>query len=248
MATTFKDMIGMTAAYMQRDPSTFSYSYSSSTYDLLKLSINGARRWAELERDFEMCRAQTQLSIPLATGADISGMTALDGVTPVPVKKLIKAFLPIPGSTGTAGQFPIDVMTRDAHVQRVQRSYDTTTSINNAKNRHPTLVPYFAVVRMADTIYLTPPDTTTFGGVDPVLVQFDVTRFLPDYVNLTDTDFFMTYCTQWLIMQTCHQLNFFLKDDQRIPVNKDVLAQHWHAVIAWDSNLVASSSSDADLG
>ena len=242
---TFAQIKMQVAAYMQRSPASFVHLYAPSSVDLLSLAVNQARKWMELERNFELSRVQTELSISLANGSDISGMTLLDGVTAVSVKSIAKAFLPIAGTTD--GWFPIEVMSRDKHLERLQRYYDQVTDLTTVNGAQTSLVPYFAVVRTGDLLYLTPNDTAVYGNVDPIDVRFDVFKWLPDYSTDGSTDFLLTHCETFMLLRSAYQLNFFLKDDQRINISNAVMEKEWHSVVAWDSNLVVNSSSDANL-
>jgi hypothetical protein len=234
-------MKAMVAAYMQRDAATFTVG----TTDLLSAAINGARKWAELERNFELNRVQAQLSVSLQNGSDISNMKLLDGSTAVDAKSLIKGFLPMPDNAN--GWFPIDVIMRDKHIEQVQRHYETVTNLATVTQRQPSLVPFFRIVRLGNTVYLTPADTSALGGSDPITVRFDIIKFLPDYSADADTDFLLQRCENFMLLRSAYQLNFFLKDDQRINISEAVLNSAWHSVVVWDSTLVTSNSADADL-
>lgn len=239
---TFAEIKVAVAAYMQRDASTFVVGGT----DLLTLAINGARKWAERERNFEQNRVQCQLAISLTDGTAMSGMVLLDGTTPVSIKSLIKGFLPILDATNA--WFPIDVISREKHLERVARHYETVTNITNVSKRYPEMVAFFSVVRLADTLYLTPNDATVFNNADPVTVRFDAYKWLPDYTGTgTETDFLLTHAYDFMLLESVHKLNFYLKDDQRVPVSQAVLESQWHSVIAWDSNLVAADAADAML-
>lgn len=242
---TFAEMKAQVAAYMQRSPTSFVHTYGSTTVDLLGKAVNQARKWMELERNFEMCRVQCELDVDLENGTDIGDMTLLDGVTAVSVKALAKAFLPITDST--EGWFPIDIITREKHVERVARYYSKVTNLADVSKTYTELVPYFAVVRMGDLIYLTPADTTVLNNLDPVTVRFDAYKWLADYSADGDTDFLLTHCETYMLLRSAYQLNFFLKDDQRINISNAVMDKEWHSVVAWDSNLVVCDTSDANL-
>ncbi len=238
---TFAAFRALVAAYMQRSESSFVVGSTNS----LEHAINMARKWAEREHNFVRNRLQSQLTINIANGTDISGMVlASDGVTSVSVKALHKAFFPFDDGSGT---FPVDIVSRAKHLERVQRHYEGAHSISTTTQQAVTPISYFNVVRLGDLLYVAPGDASSLGGGTTVVVTFDITKWLDDYSDDADTDFFLDECRDWLLLRTMWQLNFFLKEDVRVPVSQHLLNSAWHAVIAWDSNLVFDSAEDADL-
>jgi hypothetical protein len=243
----FGQMRAAIASYMQRSLASFSQTHEDgTTVDLLSLVINAARKNAELTRNFELNRVQAQLIVDLQNGAHIDNMTLLDGVTAVRCKSVAKAFLPIADSNGD-GYFPIDVMNREKHLERVARFYSQTTQLGDVTQRYTHRVPYFAIVRIGDVLYLTPNDATRLNNADPITVRFDIYQWLPDYTVAADTDFLIQHCWNWMLLRSVYQLNFFLKDDLRIPLSDKVMEREWQTIVAWDSNLVVANSTDADL-
>ena len=239
---TFAEMKTMVAAYMQRDATTFTVN----AVDLLGKAVNQARKWAEMERSFELNRVQTQLAISLQNGTDISGMVlASDGTTPVTVKSIIKGFLALPDAATAV--FPIDVITRDKHLERVERHYDRVNNLTDLPKGTPNFVGYMAVVRLGNLLYLAPNDSTLYNNATSVTVKFDSYKFLADYSADGDTDFFLTTCENFMLLRSCYQLNFFLKDDQRVPISAAVMESAWNAVVRWDANLVEADCADANL-
>ena len=228
---------------MQRDEAVFELG----TVDLLTRAINQARRWAERKRNFELCRVQTKLTaVNLQDGASLStAVLASDGVTTVNIKSIAKAFLPF--SNGS-GMFPVDVISRDAHVRRLQKRYENIQAADPTTRVPPipSTVSYFTVVRTADKLYVTPADATVFGATT-VDVYLDAFKWLPEYMCDADTDFFLDYCEDWLLFRSVYQLNMMLKEDVRVPISREALVEAWQSVIEWDTNLVQNYMEDANL-
>lgn len=237
----FGDFKTMVAAYMQRDTTAFVIG----TSDLLALAINMSRRETERRRDFEMSKVQARLSVNIASGASLANaVLASDGITAVVVKTVHKAFLPI--SDGS-GYFPVQVISRAKHNQQLERYYDQVQKLEDAATQVGMPVDYFALVRMANDVYLIPSDTTAYSGSTSITVLLDIVKWLPDYTANGDTDFLLEYCTSYMLLQTVYILNPMLKEDVRVPITERQLDRAWHSVIAWDSNLVLNSAEDAAL-
>lgn len=234
---TFRTLV---ASYMQRDESTFIYS----GMNLLTHAANMARRWAERQRNFELCRTTAQVTnVHYTNGALLTTATLKGTATAVLVKAVEKAFLPF--SDGS-GEFPIDVITRAKHVEKIQRYYQkqaTTTPEDSDPTNYSST---FALVRHGDLIYITPSDSTALGSAT-ITVYLDIVKWLPEYSGDSDTDFFLDYCSDFMLLRTVHMLNFLIKEDLRMPVSKDEMAVAWQSVIAWDSSMIMNSAEDASL-
>jgi len=237
---TLAEFRSCVAAYMQRDETTFTYGGTN----LLTQAANMARRWAERKRNFEMSKCTAQItSVHYTNGALLSAMVLKGTATSVAAKTLNKAFLPF---TDGSGEFPIDIITREKHVERIERHYEQYITRNPRETAPSTMVAYFAVVRHGDYVYICPADSTALGG-ETLTVYFDIVRWLPDYSANGDTDFLLTYCSDFMLVQTVYMLNFMIKEDQRIPISNNLRADMWQSVVEWDSSMIMNSAEDASL-
>lgn len=234
---TFRSLV---AAYMQRDETTFTYG----ALNLLTQAANMARRWAECQRNFELCRCQAQVAnVHYQNGAQLSAATLKGTATSVLVKSIEKGFLPF--SSG-GGEFPIEVITRAKHIERVQRYYERQVNTAPVDLAATNVTSYFSLVRHGDLIYLTPSDSENLGSTT-ITVYLDIVKWLPEYSGDSDTDFFLDYCSHFMLLRTVHMLNFLIKEDQRMPVSEKEMATAWQSVIAWDSSMIMNSAEDASL-
>lgn len=241
-AMTFGDFKKVVAGYMQRSAAVF----APSTVDLLGHAINAARKSAELKMNFELAKARGQLSVNLTTGAALSSMVYEGTATTLPVKALLKAFLPLVTSENTF--FPIEIISRDKHVERVQRYYaGQITEIDGNQQITESLTTKYQLVRFGENVYLSPADSDSYNGSSSVTVKFDVIRWLSDYSADVDTDFLLEHCNSWMLFQTLWQLNLYLKEDQRVPVNERAMEVLWNDVVNWNSTLLHNSAEDANL-
>lgn len=230
------------AAYMNRTEASFIIG----GVDTLKRAVNKARKWAEQRRNFEYNRLSVKIpSVSLTTGGALStAVDNADGTTPVLVKLIERAFL----SLSSGDTVPIEVTSRNYHIRRLQRRYDDLQStINVAPARSTVMYQGFSLVQQGQTIYVNPPNSVQFGGSTTIPVFLDVVRWRPDYSGDTDTDFFLDHCTEFILYRSIYQLNLHLKEDQRIPISKDALADAWDSVIQWDTSLIDGASNDVTL-
>jgi len=227
---------------MQRSETSFTYG----TVNLLTQAANMARKWAERERNFEMCKTTAQItSVSLTSGALLSSMVARGTTTPLAVKSINKAFLSL---SGGIGEFPISMISRETHVERLARHFDQVRNVSDTSKmcNRTNLMNYFTLVRHGDYIYITPADPVALGG-DNVIVYFDVVKWLPDYVADGDTDFLLTYCEDFMLFKTVQMLNFMIKEDQRVPISDKMLAESYKSVVSWDSTMIANTVDDVNL-
>jgi hypothetical protein len=234
------------AAFMQRDEASFTVGGTN----LLTRCINMARRWAERQRNFELCKVSAYLpSVHYTDGAALSGTVLLsDKVTPVVTKTILRAYLPfVADNQHAAGTtFPVDLISHDAYITRIQKHYENVYTTDPRTQLSMPRTSYFSVFRWGEYIYAAPADPTALGGTT-FAMGLDVVKWLPAYALDADTDFFLEYCEDFLLMRTVHFLNYMLKEDQRVPVSANALADSWQTVVAWDSSLILNSSQDANL-
>lgn len=233
---TFKAMV---AAFMQRDASVFFVG----GVDLLTQAANMARRWAERQHNFELCKTTGAVSIHYTNGALRSAIHVVGSETLLPVKAIQKAYLPYDDGSG---YFPIEILTRDAHISAVSRHYEMAMSTDPNATEPPASRSFFSLVQHGETLYVVPADSDALGG-DTIEVRLDVVKWLTEYSADSDSDFFLNYCADWLLLKVVYILNFFLKEDMRVAISDKAMEKAWAAVLAWDSNQVLNAAEDVQL-
>lgn len=223
-------------------------SFVVNSYDILERAIHKARLWAERKHSFEKSKMSVNVpNVSLTAGGLLTAAVNTDDITEsVKVKTVLRAFLTF---SDNSGQFPISVISREAHMERLKRRYANATTISNAELTSMPIVPAdFAAVRMGDKIYVVPPNSASYNGSSTITLKLDVVRFQPDY-HATDhpTDFFLEDCEDFMLLRSIVELNFFLKEDQRVPISAAALKDSWESVLAWDASLVKTTSDDANL-
>ena len=235
------------AAYMQRDATSFVVG----TTDLLTRSINMARRWAERQRNFELCKLAAYLpAVDTINGKALSATVKMsDRITPVAVKTVLKGYLPVTvgGIPNINPSFPIDVISREKLLMESQRAYGNVTQITNyAPPQQTSSFNGFRLVRWEEMVYITPNSPELLGAAT-INLGMDVVQWLPAYVATDSTDFFLEYCEDFMLFRTVAFLNTMIKEDQRVPISASFLKDSWQTVIAWDSSLISNSAEDANL-
>lgn len=193
----------------------------------MNTAANSAKMSAQLVHDFEYCRDTVTFSVHPTTGALLSsGVSVQDGVTVRNVKRIEAAAL-----SGGQPLFSIDQV---GYRRMLRRSAGRTIDENDP----PPTAPYTAyLVTQGNRLYL----RGQGFGTSSVTVTADVVYILADYSADGDTDFFLDRGTDWMLMATTQRLNFFLKDDERIPVNLALMDRAWAALMTWDGAIAVPS-------
>ena len=233
---TYLQFKTFTAAAIQRSLA----SLVVNGVDLLGSAVNMARKNIERKRDFELAKATAKLTVTL--GESVSLSEAVDATTDeaIDIKTVLRVQLASSGA-------PIGYISRDAHQRRLSRQLEKVT-MSEINAGLTATVGSLSLVRHGDQVYLSPADATAYDiNGDEVELYLDVVKWLDDYVEDDDEDFLLTYCVDYMLLETFRYLQLFIKEDSRLQVSDQQYANAWHAVVAWDSNLVVGDSDDANL-
>ena len=233
---TFRDML---AGYMGREPSVFIVN----NVNLLERATNQARKWAERQHRFECAREPVVVrSVSLADGGLLSGAVRVTDNVSISVRTIERAYLPF---TDNSGQFEIRVVTRDADMREKSRAFEHAQTTDQTVLGTGSSSGTFRLVRNNERIYLSPFDQTTVQTTRDVYM--DVVKWMPDYIGNEDNDWFLEHCEDFMLMRAVYQLNFMLKEDQRVAISEKTMAEVWETVLKVDNDAVIGSSDDADL-
>lgn len=224
------------AAYVNRPLNTF--MQGSPAVNLLRVAINNAKKWAQRQMDFELARTSVLVSVDVNLGGALTSATALDGVTPVVINRIERAFLGYgqPGQPPNTLSFrPISVTSKQHAAFRQKRVWDGVGL--NTSNPHPTFVAIRepALIRQGQTVYISPTSPNEQGSV--VQVGLDVVAWLADYDDTNQNDFFIDQCGDWLMYRSIRELNFFLKDANRVTVTSGLVSEAWDNLVQWNGSL-----------
>lgn len=218
MANTFLTLKNAVAAYVGRNKTDFTYF---TTEDMLLRAANNAKDFAQRQVDFEYSTVLAQISVG-ATGASMDSATLAGTATGVTLKCIRKSFL-----TSSTNELPLQMLSRDAYVNKLARF-----------GGPPSDETY--IVQIGRTVYLLPAPTTA------TLVYVDGIQWLSDFSADGDTNFLLTFCFDYLLFRSILELNFFLKEDQRIPVSAKLLEDTWTSVKAWNASVVYNGLDDVN--
>lgn len=235
----FGDFKTYVADFMQRDKSLFSSPPSGAQVDVLAAAINQSKNWAQKMRRFEYTKSVADLTINKTTGGDLANAVLHGTATAVPVRSIERAYVP---STDNANViYPIDIVSREEHIRRVQREVERIDPYYRQGDYPlPSLYCNFALHQHGKILYIYPWDDTLLGTSN-VKATLDIYIWYPDYVDDTDEDFFLIEGLDWMLYKTVFHLNAYLKDDQRLPVNAEIIKDAWDAFVAWDETITRYS-------
>jgi len=66
-------------------------------------------------------------------------------------------------------------------------------------------------------------------------------------VTVQENDFLLDYCFDWLMYAAVEELNFFLKEDERVAISKEVTQRAWEGVVRWNTNFIKQGVNDTNL-
>jgi len=242
--TTVADLKIAIAGYMQREPSVFVRTVGNSSLDLLLLACNNARLYAERLVDFEYSRQDCKVEVDIAEGGSLAFATEVDDENVgVDVKKIVTPF--IPALDGT--KFPVELWSRKKWNDKVRRKFELARPVDNFANLPQWFsVSPFVVVKEGRTVFVAPSDSSQFP-TNPFDLHFNVVAWLPKYMDGTEDDFLIENCFDWMLFYSISQLNFYLKEDERVVLSANVLKDTWDSVIKWNSELSMNSTDDTNL-
>ncbi|MBX7157217.1 MAG: hypothetical protein K1X66_02355 [Verrucomicrobiae bacterium] len=253
--TQFKKVV---SGYMLRQKESFIYDEE----DVLLFAINNAKLFAQRTHNFEM--AVTTIRVVMTpSGIDLNAApiawTAPNFYKNSKVKTVKRAYLKCgasvvkdPCSCKSDPFYPIEVISKAALINKLRRMDNLSPIYWDEKCDYSRTLPNCpTLICQASHAFLYPQPT---HEVDLVL---DIVQWLPDYNEVaqeneecnTDahaTDFFLEYCKDFMLFRSISELNFFIKDDERVAISQKKLDEAWQSVIKWDGELVDGASYDLE--
>jgi hypothetical protein len=250
---TLRDVL---LSYMTRDDLR-----SSGGVDIPLVAINNAKRF--LQRKYNFFYAYFQLQLPnvdLVNGATLdpgvqwfnvnnptnSAPGTLLDVSGFKCGSLKRVWLPLIGINQPF--FPIEVISRETSVKALQRRIESNFGcLENSSHvgfNYAWARRYFSAVRMGNLIYIEPANLHWLNQT--YTMGMDSYVWFPDYdQTVWKKDFFLDYCADLLQYRAMEELNFFLKEDQRIPISQKKMESLWLDVMSWDAGL-SNNATDSD--
>lgn len=242
MSKTAKQLKLAVAGFMQRDPAVFVRGTGEDAFDLLLNACNNARLFAERAVDFEHSKCEAYVDVGLTTGGQMSTAKLISDDSPVSIKKIITPFLTL--SDGNT--YPVDLWSRKKWDDRTKRRSEILVPLDTWRDAAYYQETPFCVIQDGGLLYIVPPDPSQFPS-DPFPIKFHGVRWLPDYVTGEETDHLLDYAFDWLMYQSIFELNYFLKEDERVVLSDKLISRAWDALVKYNNDLVAANVDDVDL-
>ena len=230
--------------YVNRTSTVFT---SSTSIDYVLQAMNDARRAAQREYTFNLLRRQAFAQVSIAPtslltdfDADPTGSGAL-----VIVKQVDAVFEYGTASVGGASKYyRTNKIPCYRHSQfEVELEYSSTVYGGVATTTVGTLA------TAKQWVYLQGSNVYHSSLTTAAWLMFDVVEFMADHAGGSSTveDIWLTYFLDWLKYATIMNLNQFLKDTERLPVDNKYYLDLWKSVKQFDSQLsVAGTSMNLD--
>lgn len=200
-------------------------SFQTGTTNFVDVAINNALIFTQRQHDFEWNKAVVK--IVCAPVGNVSIAVTEAGVA-CKVKRIIKAFGSVQPTRGLDRSLPY--LSRQSMISDV-------TGLHKTQNQpcDP------AVVHDGQDVFLLTPPSTNYD------LWFYAVKWLPRLASTTDTNFLFEYGFDFLMYRTLQELNFYLKEDERFPINKQLLSEAWSSLVDWDTSLLSPTETEIDL-
>lgn len=237
--------------FMKRKPEDFVRPAGADTVDLLLQACNNARLYAERMVDFELSTEQAYLNMPdIMEGASLEDCITYDtreedeeDQVAVRVKKIVTPFV----TNNTTDLIPVKLVSKKWWNEKVKRR------VQMVNDRTPPLqtddvltTSEILLVQQGNTVFLYPASTNTFTN-GAAQLALDVIAWLPPYIEGSEEDFLLEFAFDWMMYRAIYELNYFLKEDERVAISDKLMNDSWMALVKWNDELVASTSEDTNM-
>jgi hypothetical protein len=234
MSTTITNFKKQVANYMNRTLTTLT---SVDSQDMVLAAMNNARRAAQRDYAFELNRKDTFLTTSVAGANWMTGCKTTPGGATAQLMRRID----------TVWQYSTDAAGNYVRSQRIDLG-----NVNDYRRELP--------VNMGTVgqLYTNPTSTQRpfayFEGQSLKVTTFSASTtfllngiaFLDDFTGSEDPDIFLTYFTDWFLWATIIQMNLYVKDSERFPVDLPTVDRLWKSVKEFDGQ-IANSGDGANL-
>lgn len=202
-----------------------SSSFQTSGQNYVDVAINNAIIYAQRKANFEWCKDTVSVVCSpkgnIMQGVDSSGRTVL-------LKNIIKCF----GDVEPTGHGDLSI----PYLSRVSQIGES-----NAEKQHGVCGRSKAAIHQGQFVYITPQPSSV-----PYTMWFEAVKWLPRVVVESDTNFLFTYGFDFLMYRSILELNFFIKEDERMNVTSSMLKDSWDSLMTWDASLLSPTETEID--
>lgn len=208
---------------------------SSSGQDMILRAANMAKTYAQRKHNFKMARGRAFMSTSV-DGADVSTAKDAPAGAAVVIKKIESAWFYQTSGALYRKSSRIPFMT----LGDGKNYFDVNNSDWAPPAGQINSVPTENRIFMQGTkVYL-----LAYATSQPIML--DAILYLADYTG-SNSDFFLTFHSDWLVAKTLDILNIYVKDDQRVMISNSRLEDAWTSVISFDEDF-AEGQFDVDGG
>lgn len=200
-------------------------SFQSGQVNLVDIAVNNAVIYAQRQKDFEWCKGLVSIDCnpkgSLMNAKDESGLA-------VKLKRIVKAY----GINQPTGH-------DETSIRYLSRASQTADNTGMALSGNRPCSP--SVIHDGMSVYITPQQ------IGPHVLWFYAVKWLPRFIKDSDTNFFLEYGFDYIMYRSLVELNFYLKEDERFPINKTLLSDTWESLSTWDNSLVSPTETEINF-
>lgn len=221
----FKDVV---SGYLNR---TAAAVVSAGAQDLILDAMNNARRDAQRRYAFEGNATQAFFSLSMIPKSMLTDFKTTPALSTTTVVKRIDAIYEYASTAvgATTVYYPV----RKIELRRRMAVGTFVPMDPSATALTSPVISEFAYIQGVNVTHTNLTTATT--------VLADVIEFLPEHVGGAVEDIFLTYYTDWLKFATLANLNIWLKDKERTPIDQVIISNLWESVKSHDAQQAAST-------
>jgi len=205
--------------------SRLSSSFQTGATNFVDVAINNALIFTQRQHDFEWNKGVVKIACQPTGNVSLAITEAGDTCK---IKRIIKAFGSVQPTRGFDKSIP--------YLSRASMISDVT-----GLAKYQTRPCDTAVIHDGKSVFLLVPPSANYE------LWFYAVKWLPRLVSTIDTNFLFEYGFDFLMYRTLQELNFYLKEDERFPINKSLLQEAWNSLVDWDVSLLSPTETEIDL-
>lgn len=210
-------------------------SLQVNSTNLASMAIKNAILHVQRKMDLEWSKLEVSISCS-PKGNIITGAVDSED-NPVKIKKILYAL------KGEGSHEAIPYLSRNSLVsEKTSMTNNPLQPVFDARGDTLNSGTTCAVIHEGQQVEPYPIPTTL-----PHIQYFKVVRLLPELSLPEDTNFLFDYGYDYLLYRSVHNLNFFLKEDQRFQISASMLSDAWDSLDQWNSELVSPTETEINL-
>jgi hypothetical protein len=161
----------------------------------------------------------------------------------VDLKKVLIGYLPFVDNTGVA---PMKIYSKQEWADRRRRMSDEFTSLRISEAKSMLAATGFGIIMDGKKFFVDPQSPQVFGWQNQLNVFFDGIRWLEDFDDVeqcqSHQQFLLDYAFDILLYRAVTELNFFLKEDERVNISSKQWDVSWNNVMQWNATIFGNTT------